>query len=82
MSGFELVTGVIAAFFIIGIGVGVLLVIALPMLRRRRRASGAVWRDYYQWWRGLPADDGSGGIDWEDLAGPGDEDEQRRWPCG
>jgi hypothetical protein len=39
MSGFELVAGVIGIFFVVGIAVGVLVVIALPQLRpgRRRR---------------------------------------------
>jgi hypothetical protein len=36
MRGFEVAASVIAAFFVIGIGVGVFLVIALPALRRRR----------------------------------------------
>jgi hypothetical protein len=65
VSGFELVAGVIAAFFVIGVGVGVLLVIALSPLRRRR---------------GLPANDGSPGTGWGRPAGPGGEDEARRWP--
>ena len=38
MSGFELVAGVIGIFFTVGIAVGVLLVIALPGLRRNRQA--------------------------------------------
>ncbi len=33
MSGFELVAGVIGVFFVAGIAVGVLLVMALPVLR-------------------------------------------------
>ncbi len=36
MSGFALVAGVIGIFFAVGIAVGVLIVIALPQLRRRR----------------------------------------------
>ena len=36
VKGFEVVASVIAAFFVIGIGVGVLLVVAMPALRRRR----------------------------------------------
>jgi hypothetical protein len=35
MSGFELIVGVIGAFFIVGFAIGVLLVIALPAFRRR-----------------------------------------------
>jgi hypothetical protein len=65
VSGFELVAGVIAAFFVIGIGVGVLLVVALPGLRRDRA---------------LPAGDSSHGTDWEGPVGPGDGDGPRRWP--
>lgn len=80
MNGFELVAGVIAAFFIIGIGFGVLLVIALPALHRRRGTPAAVWHGDQRRWRGLPANDGSSGIDWEDPASPGDEDEPPRWP--
>jgi hypothetical protein len=38
MSGFEVVAAVIGVFFVAGFGVGVLLVIALPACRRRRRA--------------------------------------------
>ena len=43
MRGFEVVASVIAVFFFIGIGVGVLLVIALPALRRRRGARPVGW---------------------------------------
>jgi MFS superfamily sulfate permease-like transporter len=50
MRGFELVAIVIGIFFTIGIAVGVLLVIALPLLRavrrerRNRRLNGGNWR--------------------------------------
>ena len=80
MNGFELVAGVIAAFFVIGIGFGALLVIALPALRRRRGAPSAVWDGEYRRWCGLPADDASGRTDWEEPAGPGNDNEVRRWP--
>ena len=80
MNGFELVAGVIAAFFVIGFGFGALLVIALPVMRRRRGALGAVWDGEYRGRRRLPADDGSGRIDWEEVAGPGNDNEARRWP--
>jgi hypothetical protein len=42
VRGLEVVAGVIAAFFAIGIGIGVLLVVVMPVLRRRRgtRATG------------------------------------------
>jgi MFS superfamily sulfate permease-like transporter len=52
MRGFEIVAIVIGVFFVIGIAVGVLLVIALPLLRaarlnrrdRRRYKNEANWR--------------------------------------
>ena len=52
MRGFEIVAIVIAVFFVIGIAVGMLLVIALPLLRsvrlnrrdRRRYKNEANWR--------------------------------------
>jgi hypothetical protein len=37
MSGFELVAGVIAFFFIAGVAMGVLLGVVLPWLRGRRQ---------------------------------------------
>jgi hypothetical protein len=45
VRGFEVVASVIAAFFVIGIGVGVLLVIALPVLRRRRDTRCPGWQE-------------------------------------
>ena len=53
MRGFEIIAIVIGVFFAIGIAVGMLLVIALPLLRaalgnrrchRRYREGGANWR--------------------------------------
>lgn len=61
MSGFELVAGVIAAFFIIGIGVGVVVMIALSALRYRRAVRGG---DDYRDGRRRPLgrdDDGESG---------------------
>jgi hypothetical protein len=81
MTSFGLVAGVIAVFFVAGIGVGVLIVIALPALRRPRRVPRAKWVGEYRRWHALLADDDSGGADWEDLAGP-DDNEARRWPGG
>lgn len=85
MSGFELVAGVIVAFFVIGIGVGVIVMIALSALRFRRAFEGTVrrrgqyrplgWRDE--------------GTDWRQPPGPGLYDEYEddesggdppRWP--
>ena len=69
MRGFEIIAIVIGVFFAIGIAVGMLLVIALPMLRamlltRRNRRR---YRDGGNWWK-MPPDD-------EDRRPP-------RWPGG
>jgi hypothetical protein len=45
VRSFEVVASVIAALFFIGVGVGVLLVIALPSLRRRRETRETGWED-------------------------------------
>jgi len=68
MRGFEVVAIVIGLFFAIGIAVGMLLVVALPLLRpmHSRRRSG----------RGYP-----GGGDWRELPPPReDDDKPPRWP--
>jgi MFS superfamily sulfate permease-like transporter len=52
MKGFEIIAIVIGVFFVIGVAVGMLLVIALPLLRsvrlnrrnRRRYKNEANWR--------------------------------------
>ena len=68
MRGFEVVTIVIGVFFAIGIAVGMLLVIALPLLRpihQRRRGR----RRYMD--RG----------DWPELPPPHEDDgKPPRWP--
>jgi hypothetical protein len=59
MRGFEIIAIVIAVFFASGIAVGMLLVIALPLLRsvvwirrnRRRYTNGG------NWWKMPPDDD-------------------------
>jgi len=67
MSGFELIAGVIAIFFVAGIAVGVLLVIALPQLRQ-------VWRS----WRGIRYMNRAG---WQEPPAPRHDDAKRpRWP--
>jgi hypothetical protein len=43
VKGFEIVASVIVAFFVIGIGVGVLLVVALPAFRGRRGPRNIGW---------------------------------------
>jgi hypothetical protein len=49
VNGFELVAGIIGIFFVIGIFVGVLIVIALPpirhYLRTRRYMQAGDWRE-------------------------------------
>jgi hypothetical protein len=68
VSGFELVAGIIAAFFVIGIGVGVVVMIALSALRYRRAVRGD---DYNRDGRRGPLRPGDGG---ESGDGP------PRWP--
>jgi hypothetical protein len=81
VRGFEVVASVIAAFFAIGIGVGVLLVIALPALGRRRGARAIGREDNYRHPYGLPPgygdDDGPG---WQEPPGPDDDDSPPPWP--
>ena len=53
MKGFEIIAIVIAVFFVIGIAVGMLLVVALPLLKsmlrqrreERRYMDGGDWRE-------------------------------------
>jgi hypothetical protein len=81
VRGFEVVAGVIAAFFFIGIGVGVLLVIALPALGRRRGAREIGWHGDSRRQYGLPPDyGGNDGPGWEEPPGPDDDDNPPRWP--
>ena len=70
MRGFEVIAIVIGVFFAIGIAVGMLLVIALPLLRSmlwRRRDSRRYIGDG-SWWKLPPRDD--------------DDRRPRRWPGG
>jgi hypothetical protein len=70
MRGVEIVAVVIGLFFAIGIGVGMLLVVALPLLKpmhQRRRGK----RRYMD------------GGDWRELPPPRDDDGRPpRWPGG
>ena len=81
MRGFEVVASVIAAFFVIGIGVGVLLVVAMPALRRHRGTRDIHREDYYRHRYGLPPgyldSDGPG---WQEPPGPADDDSPPSWP--
>lgn len=58
MRSFEIIAIVIGVFFAMGIAVGVLLVITLPMLRAafRSRRNRRRYKDGGNWWK-LPADD-------------------------
>jgi hypothetical protein len=80
VRGFEVVASVIAVFFFTGIGVGVLLVIALPALRRRRDGQDIGSGDDYRRY-GLPpsyGDDDDPG--WQEPPGPDDDQGPPRWP--
>lgn len=66
MTGVGLVAGVIAAFFIIGIVVGVIIMIALSALRYRRNTRGDDWRAGRR--RGLGQ--AAGGVGWQQPPGP------------
>lgn len=70
MSGVELVLGVVVAFFVIGIAVGVIVVIAMSALRDDRT-------------RGFRRGGDQPGADWAEPPGPGDDDDgYPRWPGG
>jgi len=80
VRGFEVVASVIAAFFMIGIGVGVLLVFALPALRRRDRTHYIDRHDQYPPY-GLPPGYGDGGgPGWQEPPGPDDDNFPPPWP--
>jgi hypothetical protein len=81
VSGLEVVASVIGAFFFIGIGVGVLLVIALPALHRRRDARGITWDGDYHRRYGPPTDYGDdNGLGWEEPPAPDEGDNPPRLP--
>jgi hypothetical protein len=81
VRGFEVVAGVIGAFFVIGIGVGVLLVVAMPALGRRRSARDIGPEDYYRPPYGLPPGYGDNpGPGWHQAPGPDDDDSPPAWP--
>ena len=81
MRGFEVVASVIAAFFVIGIGVGVLLVVAMPALRRRRGTRDIGREERYRHPYGLPPGYGnSDGPGWQEPPGPNDDDLPPPWP--
>lgn len=95
MTGFELVAGVIAAFFCCGILLGVLIVIAVGQSgrdRSERRRIDRYGKDQAGpiGWIGSSQSGPSGpiGPDWEDRPGweeppgPDDDDTKPRWPGG
>jgi hypothetical protein len=59
MRGFETIAIVIGVFFVIGIAVGMLLIVSLPllrgMLRNRRNRRG--YKKGGNWWKLQPEDD-------------------------
>jgi uncharacterized membrane protein YciS (DUF1049 family) len=58
MRGFEIIAIVIGVFFTIGIAVGMLLVIALPLLRSalRTRRNRRRYKNGGDWWKLSPDD--------------------------
>jgi hypothetical protein len=82
VRGFEVVASVIAAFFVIGIGVGVLLVVAMPALRSRRGTRDIGREDDYRHPYGLPPGyDNSDGPGWQEPPpDPDDDDVPPPWP--
>ena len=81
MRGFEVVASVIAAFFVIEIGVGVLLVVAMPALRRRRGTRDTGRNNDYRRPYGLPPGYGENdGPGWQEPPGPDDDDSPPTWP--
>jgi hypothetical protein len=75
VNGFELVAGVIIAFFVCGILLGVLAVIALGRLdyrpRRRYRRLGRY---------GIRPTEPSNQVGWEEPPGPDDNEGPPPWP--
>jgi hypothetical protein len=60
MRGFEIMATVIGVFFVIGIAVGMLLVISLPLLRGmlwNRRNRPRYMNDGGTWWKQPPRND-------------------------
>jgi len=78
VTGFEFVAGVIAAFFVIGIVVGVVAVIAMSSLKSDRGRLGDRTRRLRRG-TGSPL----GGPGWKEPPGPDEEDNgYPRWPGG
>jgi hypothetical protein len=78
VTGFEFVVGVIAAFFVIGIVVGVIAVIAMSSLKSDRGRLGDRTRRLRRGTRSPLRGPG-----WEEPPGPDEEDNgYPRWPGG
>jgi heme/copper-type cytochrome/quinol oxidase subunit 2 len=73
------VVAIVSAFFIIGITVGVIVVVAISALRADRRGGGPAQPARYgpRMEHRPPEDGGAWHVPGWDAAGPGD---QRRWP--
>jgi len=83
MTGFDFVAGVIAAFFIIGIGVGVIAVIAMSALKRARGRPGGRPRRPRRLGGSAGPPSVDGGPGWEEPPGPDETDDgYPRWPGG
>jgi hypothetical protein len=79
VTGLEFVAGVIVAFFVIGIVVGVIAVIAMSALKSDRGQLGDRTRRLR---RGTGSPPG-GSPGWEEPPGPDEEDDgSPRWPGG
>jgi len=81
MTGFGFVADVIAAFFILGIGVGVIAVIAMSALKRAQGRPGGRPRRPPRL-GGSVGPPSVGGPGWEEPPGPGETDDRPRWPGG
>jgi hypothetical protein len=94
VNGFEIVALIIGAFFVFGVGVGILVMLALSAVRYRRALHSEEWhgrRNYPLGWPGpggLNGPSGLGGYRDDPGAddGPGDGsgfgDAPPRWPAG
>ena len=82
MTGFGFVVGVIAAFFILGIGVGVIAVIAMSALKRAQGRPGGRPRRPGRLGASVGPRSVGGGPGWEEPPGPDETDDGPRWPGG
>jgi hypothetical protein len=83
VSALDLVLGVIGVFFVIGIAVGVIAVIAMSAIRARRggrdeQADNRTGANRPGGWPGSS----DGGPGWEEPPGPDETGDGPRWPAG